>query len=884
MFVPLLALLVSAAEPERAGRPLSAWAGDLGSSSTLVREEALEVLAQFGVEGKPALDAIRPLLKAPQVKTRLRAAFALWKIEGKSDALFPVLVEAAREQRRELRILVLDIVQKLGPLEGQASAALVECLADSDIMVGTPAQQALLRLGTSALPALTAGLKHKDDTVKRQVLGLLAGLGPRAGSAAPAVLDLAKHPDAAVRRQALNFLFIVRPTPREAIPLFEAALKEEEMLLRLQAAGALWDADRRVKDVLPVLVEALKERKDITVRQQASAVLGRMGPAAKEVVPALIELARGESSGEMAREVGAVFGRMKPLPAEQLETLLTDREARLRELAFVALRGAAPTGEAAVAALARALPRVPEREQINICSALGMTVPSARAGVPALVAALKGKDANVAAAAARALEQIGPWAEAALPAALDILKDEKQPLAFRAQASVILGRIGPPAKAAVPALIELLRKRELTYRQRNELIQAFGTIGPPAGEALPVLVELSKSGPVIVRAVALESIWSIDPGHPAVVPGFVSLLRADKQRGAPHLLQFLPVLGRCGDEARPAVPLLIEGLKQAGQVRLRTNYVRAIGQIGPAAREAVPVLREQLAEKEVDYRAEVAVALARLGAIDEDVLAALGASVRGGNIYARMIALQTLNDLGPQGRSVAGAVLQAWRVEHLPYNRIPLAETAALLDPKTAREMIPWLREQASLPTSMEGPWAAAVLWAIEPEAKEVLPMLLRTLRDEKAPPETAYRRVVAAEALARIGPPAREAVPDLLAAINAAPDPKTTAEEKATQEFQTISLRLAAAAALWRVDPKHRDKALATFRTLLREEGHNGFPYRGQPVLVISQLRSDAAEAVPVLVEAFPASEQQVRLRIFDAVRKIDPKALARLRPESRK
>ncbi len=107
--------------------------------------------------------------------------------------------------------------------------------------------------------------------------------------------------------------------------------------------------------------------------------------------------------------------------------------------------------------------------------------------------------------------------------------------------------------------------------------------------------------------------------------------------------------------------------------------------------------------------------------------------------------------------------------------------------------------------------------------------------------------------------------------------------EMKAAQQFHTISLRLAAARALWRIEPKHKDRILASLLTMLREDGSNNYPYSGQQVNVLAVMGPDAVEALPALVEAFRKGPHHLRLTIINAIRKIDPKGIARLRPESR-
>src|SRR4051794_40959580 len=93
--ISILILLSSplawAAEPVTfARRPLDSWVADLDDKDPLVREEALEVLAQLGPKAKAAVPKLERLAKAAGEAERRRAAFALWKVDGRAEAAIPV--------------------------------------------------------------------------------------------------------------------------------------------------------------------------------------------------------------------------------------------------------------------------------------------------------------------------------------------------------------------------------------------------------------------------------------------------------------------------------------------------------------------------------------------------------------------------------------------------------------------------------------------------------------------------------------------------------------------------------------------------------------------------------------------------------------------------
>src|SRR5262245_15361951 len=81
-----LASLADAAGPAVAtlysGRPLRDWLADLDDEDLLIREEAIEVLAQAGPAAKSAVGRLTKLLAHESRPLRTRAALAVWRISG----------------------------------------------------------------------------------------------------------------------------------------------------------------------------------------------------------------------------------------------------------------------------------------------------------------------------------------------------------------------------------------------------------------------------------------------------------------------------------------------------------------------------------------------------------------------------------------------------------------------------------------------------------------------------------------------------------------------------------------------------------------------------------------------------------------------------------
>jgi hypothetical protein len=119
--------------------------------------------------------------------------------------------------------------------------------------------------------------------------------------------------------------------------------------------------------------------------------------------------------------------------------------------------------------------------------------------------------------------------------------------------------------------------------------------------------------------------------------------------------------------------------------------------------------------------------------------------------------------------------------------------------------------------------------------------------------------RSLVIEALAAIGPAAKEAIPDLEEALRTTRDPRT-------------------AYALARVDPKKTAKAVTALVDVLRADDPAQQEMRSRAVEALGKLGPDAAAALPALGELFRNSDANLRLVVIQAVRTIDPDAVAKL------
>jgi HEAT repeat protein len=179
------------------------------------------------------------------------------------------------------------------------------------------------------------------------------------------------------------------------------------------------------------------------------------------------------------------------------------------------------------------------------------------ADVTDLVKQLQGSDPDARRAAAKSLSELGPEAKDAVPALVSALKDKD--LFVRRFAAQALAEVGPDAaKQAVPAL-----KAALTDTKTEVVEAAAGALGKMGAEGVSALVALSK----------------------------------EKGRDMTLRKKAIEAIGKAGEEAKSAVPYLVELMKEAPAAKgkmdvgeIRMAAIAALGDLGPVAKEAVPAL------------------------------------------------------------------------------------------------------------------------------------------------------------------------------------------------------------------------------------------------------------------------------------------------------
>jgi HEAT repeat protein len=781
--------------------------------------------------------------------------------EERPSAPIADLIKKLKDDDYSTRYRAAGELEELGLKAEPAISALIDALGDEGAFntsnkdfVQWMATRTLLTIGPTTVPALMIAVKdHTNTNVRHSAMFVLAQLGGDGYPAIP-VLQAAMRRDAD-RVPAALMLREIDPkeewivpaiSPRMPRPLdaLRRCLRQNNPEVRIAAIQALTKIGPAAKEAVPLLTK-LTEDTDDNVRWKAVQALGAMKQEAMPAVPALLKVLRRDQASirdAAAESLAQIAPREKDV-ALALAEGLKDTGANVPQTAARALAAMGPAAESAVPPLIEALknPAVSR----HAAEALGKIGPKAKAAVPALQQGMKDKDSkyieNLRLSSTIALGGIGPEARAAIPVLIEALADKNQPYVegpgpIPSAAMTSLTRIGP---AAVPALSKALKDA----RPKLSMLAAetLGRMGPASNAALPALTDALKDDRGVVRVEAALALWRIDRNTDATLPVLLKALpfpqgikfnKPSKSNDPQTSGRACNALYVMGPAAKGALPKLIPLLKDQKNASLWC-VLRVLRGMGPAAKPAVPTLAEVLKEEKT-FRAEIAWTLGKIGADAEAAVPALIATLGDENTTVRWAAISALGRIGRAARPAAPALIRALGD---PKSSVRASAAFALGQIDAAAEPA-----VAALAKRLEDEepivrWAAfTTLETFGSAAKDAVPMLGRLVGDRRgyipsgvkerrryflqpkrpdvfgpwpwgegdavmdmAPARDAYnadRPVTVPERairiLAALGPAAREAVPALLAA---------RCDER-------VTVRLAADAALKKIDPAALDKA----------------------------------------------------------------------------
>jgi len=291
---PLLAMLVlgmpvGVSAQERvalvAGRSEAEWRDDLRNPQPIVRQAALEALAQFPDVTGATITYLTPLIGDPDVAVRRTAIRAI----GHG-----------------------------GKAAKRATPALWRAWRDDDALVSADAGIALVQIGDENIRLFRRRLGVGEPRDRARAAAALANAGPAARDAIHALRDHLADEDPRVRSAALAALTALDETPGAKTATLVGRSLVRELSESPQLAGG--DAIARARAALGLLLRAGKQATGAQrpvklllwdgpapLRPSAAQVLGKLGSAGDEAL--LVAMAAGDASVRDAALIGLLSDR-----------------------------------------------------------------------------------------------------------------------------------------------------------------------------------------------------------------------------------------------------------------------------------------------------------------------------------------------------------------------------------------------------------------------------------------------------------------------------------------------------------------------------------------------------------------------------------------------
>jgi HEAT repeat protein len=620
--------LVRAEEPRTFyGKTVEGWIAVFRDEEATVqdRRNAAEALAAFGPAASAAAPQLIAALHDPELKTV--AIAALSRMNAFRERHVPILIEQFINECC-LPFIPRDSLAR-GTTAGGALVrvgepavpALINVLRSTNSAAQAGAVSALGLVGPqarTAVPWLIRILEHPEVPDDREPLAYravqaLGQIGPDAVSAVPAlnqlfgkdvvpddviitalerigapptrnwVEDLLRGTDSGM----VHYLIRLGPRAREAVPALKKALSNPEPQVRYNSAAALAFNEPAVAEAIPVLLDALGHYggNDLDVSDVPNA-LARFGRRASAAIPKLAELVIGGSSDQALFEALVEVDPDGTQCVPVLIAALEDADADVVAIAADCLGLLGPRAKTAVPALARALSRDFENDQlldmhkpfVSAVTALRRIGPGAKGAIPILIGLLSSDRAEVSVdAVAETLGSFGAEARAAVPALIETIRNGEQIEGFWIicpQAILALGQIGPDARSAIPVLQSLLKDDERFGAYAPEILAALYQLDPaakqladnwldtqPAHEVARPWIRTQLERRAIVLGAMSRSSFETD----WLTQGYLDHLDSDLQTPCQTdedaneaIEETLETLGRFGPAARLAIPRLCE--------------------------------------------------------------------------------------------------------------------------------------------------------------------------------------------------------------------------------------------------------------------------------------------------------------------------------------
>lgn len=800
------------------------------------RTDALTILGNMGPAGKAAAQPLRDALKDPDLAVRIAAAYALLRIvEGDSSAV-AVLGEALLHGDEDSRLTAARNIVYVGLAAKGAARWLAQAASDESAAVRAEVATALGGIGLAPRDPLRLSLKgllaDESPLVQVSAARSLWRLDEPAEALTPTLMQIVAHDEPVAARDAytdllrqdapaclaMELLGQMGPEARPAVATLIAAAENPSLAFRFSAVDALGAIGPEAAPAIGHLELALRDttshsyplvHRAYCLSDQAAVALRRIGAASTAALLSALDDNDPRVRANAATALGHLSqSKERTIPA--LVKLLDDRDESVRALAAHALGRFGPEAAAAAPNLAGHLNDAGEWTSYpgggigtrytvgdHVLTALESISPKPELIVPSIVEALK-KTRHISHAMGEMLRRLGPAAKAAVRAIEPLLGEPDESL----PAAMALARIAPDHDALFESLRAALAD---SNKSPIDAARGLGDLGNKGIAALPELnALLDRQDFPSEKAIVAAAIVKIDRSQTSAIVELATGLRESEQAiPLPGHGEAAAIWAGLGDDARPALSILIDGLSYASAERPRHYYLTpqreaeirlrsaellidvsvctppvvdalmllcqspdcghrgmaadALGRIGSTARPAVTLLVRLLADREVyivdgdfygnggtrfEPGARASLALAQIGAA---AVPALRAALKSDQSITRQRAAESLGSIGKAARPALPELAAALN-DLSPVVRAAAAEALGKIGDADSGSVVALVRALGDSRLAVRAA-AATALGDLGPAAKECVPQLSK-LQDD--PYELA--RDAAKEALRKIG------------------------------------------------------------------------------------------------------------------------------------
>ena len=309
------------------------------------RAAAAQRLGEQGPAAKSALATLTKLLEDRDEIVRVRAAEAIWRIDGKLDAALPVLFAARRSEQAAVRKLTREVTEEIGP---NARAALTLVVEQARLNRNQPQQQAndkvtqaLSKLGLEALPAIVEQFDidleaprarpdgqpdYNNFGNNQRFEGLIVPAIARQGATViPTLKVLLTDPNSVVRGLAAEALGATGTPANEVLPLLLPMLDDRDGQTRLKVLTALLKLGPQNPVVREACGRVLREHKDTNLRTQTIIQLRTLGMLDQN--PELLQAVRvalNDPEGNIRLSAAELLLSQSPPVADAAQTILAE--------------------------------------------------------------------------------------------------------------------------------------------------------------------------------------------------------------------------------------------------------------------------------------------------------------------------------------------------------------------------------------------------------------------------------------------------------------------------------------------------------------------------------------------------------------------------------